>query len=84
MLRSYHRRQRRATHSQSQRLRSRNSRSRRIHKSVDFPLGFNELSFFNADNRAVVEPARYIVWIGGSSTADQSVAFRTTAMARPQ
>jgi beta-glucosidase len=53
-------------------------------KSVDFPLGFNELSFFNADNRAVVEPARYTVWIGGRSTADQSVEFRTTAMARSQ
>jgi beta-glucosidase len=53
-------------------------------KLVDFPLGFNELSFFNVDNRVVVEPAHYIVWIGGSSTADQSVEFQTTAMTRSQ
>jgi beta-glucosidase len=53
-------------------------------KSVDFPLGFNELSFFNVENRGVVEPAHYTVWIGGSSTADQSVEFQTTAMAHSQ
>ena len=46
-------------------------------KVIDFPLGFRELSFFNAENRAVVEPARYVVWIGGSSTAEQSLEFRT-------
>jgi beta-glucosidase len=45
---------------------------------VEFPLGFDELSFVNADNRRVVEPADYTVWIGGSSTADQSVEFQTT------
>jgi beta-glucosidase len=51
-------------------------------KSVDFPLGFDELSFFNVDNRRVVEPASYTVWIGGSSTADQSAEFQITASAR--
>jgi beta-glucosidase len=45
---------------------------------VQFPLGFDELSFFNAHNRRVVEPADYTVWIGGSSTADKSVEFQTT------
>ncbi|MFL6352338.1 MAG: glycoside hydrolase family 3 N-terminal domain-containing protein [Bryobacteraceae bacterium] len=53
-------------------------------KLVDFPLGFNELSFFNVDNRRVVEPAGYTVWIGGSSTADQSVEFQATARPRSQ
>jgi len=48
-------------------------------KSVDFPLGFEELSFFNADNREVVEPADYTVYVGGSSTADQSAHFEATA-----
>jgi beta-glucosidase len=49
-------------------------------KSVDFPLGFEELSFFDADNRRVIEPADYTVFIGGSSTAHQSAEFRATAM----
>jgi beta-glucosidase len=49
-------------------------------KSIDFPLGFDELSFFNIDNRRVVEPANYTVWIGGSSIVDQSAEFRITAM----
>ena len=47
-------------------------------RRVEFPLGFDELSFLNADNRRVVEPADYTVWIGGSSTADKSVEFQTT------
>jgi beta-glucosidase len=51
-------------------------------KSVDFLLGFDELSFFDAENRRVVEPADYTVFIGGSSTADQSAEFQTTAMPR--
>ncbi len=48
-------------------------------KSVDFPLGFDALSFFNAQSRRVIEPADYTVFIGGSSTADQSADFQTTA-----
>ncbi|HEX4164413.1 MAG TPA: beta-glucosidase BglX [Bryobacteraceae bacterium] len=51
-------------------------------KSVDFPLGFEELSFFDADNRRVVETADYTVFIGGSSTADQFAEFQATAMPR--
>jgi beta-glucosidase len=47
--------------------------------SVQFPLGFEELSFFNVDNRPVVEPADYTVWIGGSSTAGQTARFKTSA-----
>jgi beta-glucosidase len=53
-------------------------------KSVDFPLGFEELSFFSADKRRTIEPAEYTVFIGGSSTAEQSAEFRTTAMPRPR
>jgi beta-glucosidase len=48
-------------------------------KSVDFPLGFDELSFFNAHSRRVIEAADYTVFIGGSSTADQSADFQTKA-----
>ena len=45
-------------------------------KTVRFPLGFNELSFYTG-SRPVVEPADYTVWIGGSSTASQSAHFQT-------
>jgi beta-glucosidase len=36
---------------------------------VEFPLGFNELSFYNADIKRTVEPTIYKIWIGGSSLA---------------
>jgi len=48
-------------------------------KSVDFPLGFEELSFVNAENRRVMEAADYTVFIGGSSLAEQSAEFQATA-----
>ncbi|MBV9081439.1 MAG: glycoside hydrolase family 3 C-terminal domain-containing protein [Acidobacteriaceae bacterium] len=51
-------------------------------KSVDFPLGFDELSFFNVNNRRVIEAANYSVWIGGTSTADQPAEFKTTVSGR--
>ncbi len=47
-------------------------------QKVEFPLGFEELSFYNKDSRRVVEPAEYTVWIGGSSTAKESAHFKTT------
>ncbi|HEY6987998.1 MAG TPA: beta-glucosidase BglX [Bryobacteraceae bacterium] len=46
-------------------------------KAVDFPLGFDELSFLNAQSRRTIEPADYTVFIGGSSMADQSADFQT-------
>jgi beta-glucosidase len=49
-------------------------------KPVQFPLGFEELSFYGSQNRPVVEPGDYTVWIGGSSTADQSAHFKTTTL----
>jgi len=45
-------------------------------KKVTFPLGFQELSFINAKSQRVVEPADYTVFVGGSSTATQSVNFK--------
>jgi beta-glucosidase len=45
---------------------------------VRFPLGFNELSFYNAKAQQVVEPADYTVYIGGSSTATNAAHFATT------
>src|ERR1700761_3153184 len=45
-------------------------------RTVHFPLGFNELSFYNAKAQRTVEPdTRYTVYVGGSSTAEQSATF---------
>ncbi len=44
---------------------------------VHFPLGFDELSFYNAKAQQVIEPADYTVYIGGSSTATSSASFST-------
>jgi beta-glucosidase len=44
-------------------------------KQVSFPLGFNELSFFNIESKQTIEATRYTVWIGGSSLADKGVDF---------
>ncbi len=47
-------------------------------QDVPFPLGFNELSFYNAKAQQVVEPADYTVYIGGSSTTTNAAHFTTT------
>jgi beta-glucosidase len=47
-------------------------------KTVSFPLGFAELSFFDNSGRAVIEPTHYTVWIGGSSLATEHVDFDVT------
>jgi beta-glucosidase len=44
-------------------------------KQVSFPLGFNELSFYNLESTPTVEATDYTVWIGGSSLADQAATF---------
>ena len=44
-------------------------------RAVNFSLGFDELSFYDAQSKAVVEPTHYTVWIGGSSLADQEATF---------
>jgi beta-glucosidase len=47
-------------------------------KRVSFDLGFAELSFYDSDGKAIVEPTNYTVWIGGSSTAEQHANFKIT------
>jgi beta-glucosidase len=38
-------------------------------KRVEFPLGFTELNFYNAEIQRTVEPTTYKIWVGGSSLA---------------
>ncbi len=38
-------------------------------KHVEFPLGFNELNFYNVEIKRTVEPTTYKIWVGGSSLA---------------
>jgi beta-glucosidase len=38
-------------------------------KHVEFPLGFDELNFYNVEVRRTVEPTTYKIWVGGSSLA---------------
>lgn len=45
-------------------------------KHLEFPLGFNELSFYNAEVKRTVEATHYDVWVGGSSLATEETAFR--------
>jgi beta-glucosidase len=51
-------------------------------KQVTFPLGFNELSFFNVESLPTMEATHYTVWIGGSSLADQVATFDVVSPAR--
>jgi len=58
---------------------------RRIHlkpgesKKVEFPIGFNELSFFDGMMKRVVEPGRFEVMLGGSSAELKKVELEVTA-----
>jgi beta-glucosidase len=45
-------------------------------KHITFPLGFDELSFYNVDVKRTVEPTTYKVWVGGSSLADQETELK--------
>lgn len=45
-------------------------------KHLTFPLGFDELSFYNVDAKSTVEPTTYDVWAGGSSLADQETELK--------
>jgi beta-glucosidase len=47
-------------------------------REVSFKLGFPELSFYNTDREAVVEPTHYTVWIGASSQATNEAEFTVT------
>ncbi len=44
-------------------------------KHVAFPLGFDELSFYNVESKRVVEPTTYKVFVGGSSLASAETSF---------
>ena len=45
-------------------------------KHVEFPLGFDELNFYNAEIRRTVEPTTYKIWIGGSSLATAETSLQ--------
>jgi beta-glucosidase len=47
-------------------------------KHVEFPLGFDELSFYNVEVKRTVEPTTYDIWVGGSSLATQETTFKVT------
>ena len=51
-------------------------------KQVTFPLGFNELSFYNVASVRTMEATDYTVWIGGSSLADQEGDFKVVSGAQ--
>lgn len=45
-------------------------------RHIEFPLGFDELNFYNAAIERTVEPAIYKVWVGGSSLAAAETELR--------
>jgi beta-glucosidase len=45
-------------------------------KHVEFPLGFDELNFYNAEIKRTVEPTTYKIWVGGSSLATAETSFQ--------
>jgi beta-glucosidase len=45
-------------------------------KHVEFPLGFDELSFYNAEIKPTVEPTTYRIWVGGNSLATSETTLR--------
>ena len=45
-------------------------------RHVDFPLGFSELNFINAEVKRTVEPTTYKIWLGGDSQAKQETALQ--------
>jgi beta-glucosidase len=47
-------------------------------KQVSFPLGFNELSFFDNSGKQIIEATDYTVWIGGDSLASGEAHFLIT------
>jgi beta-glucosidase len=45
-------------------------------RHLDFPLGFNELNFYNAEIQRTVEPTTYTIWVGGSSLATAETSLK--------
>lgn len=42
---------------------------------IEFKLGFDDLAFYNADVKRVVEPGTFDVYVGGSSQAEKAGSF---------
>ena len=36
---------------------------------IEFPLGYDDLSFYNRESKRIIEPTTYKVWVGGNSLA---------------
>jgi beta-glucosidase len=47
-------------------------------KHVEFPLGLNELSYYNAVSKETVEPTTYDIWVGGSSLATLETSLKVS------
>jgi beta-glucosidase len=45
-------------------------------KHVDFPLGFDELNFYNVEMQRTVEHTIYKIWVGGSSLATAETSLK--------
>ena len=45
-------------------------------KHVEFPLGFDELNFYNVEIKRTVEPTTYQIWVGGSSLATAETSLQ--------
>jgi beta-glucosidase len=45
-------------------------------KHVEFPLGFDELNFYNAEIMRTIEPTTYRIWVGGSSLATAETSLQ--------
>ena len=45
-------------------------------KHVEFPLGFDELNFYNIEVKRTVEPTTYKIWLGGSSLATAETSLQ--------
>ncbi len=45
-------------------------------RHIEFPLSFDELSFYNVDIKRSVEPTTYKIWLGGSSLATAETSLQ--------
>jgi len=45
-------------------------------KHVTFPLGFDELNFYNVNLKKTVEPTTYDIWVGGNSLATEETTLK--------
>jgi beta-glucosidase len=51
--------------------------------TVSFRLCSDDLAFFGRDNTLIVEPGEFHLWVGGSSEAELSAAFRLVGAGAP-